>query len=228
MEYQIAESVGCQHYVRGCQVRCNACKRFYPCRFCHDDAESHPFPRYDTDTVKCMYCDREQALADACRYCRQPFGRLCMACKLVDGLTDDGKPIFHCDQCNCCNVGFRQFSRHCSKCEQCIQLSQFDAHLCRQVQEDCVVCLGSLRKTQQEVSSLHCGHQIHTACLQSLMNMRCPVCRAEIDLGAERAGCHVQHAMAQLRSLLDEIYLHHRNSKLSDGYRLIIITHIHA
>jgi hypothetical protein len=30
---------GCAHYRRACMKKCEECKEFFPCRFCHDDVK---------------------------------------------------------------------------------------------------------------------------------------------------------------------------------------------
>jgi len=42
---RLARSVGCPHYIRGCEPQCHNCGEFVPCRFCHDDPSSaiHPY-----------------------------------------------------------------------------------------------------------------------------------------------------------------------------------------
>ena len=37
VKYKMGSSVGCEHYIRGCDVQCQVCKKFYHCRLCHDD-----------------------------------------------------------------------------------------------------------------------------------------------------------------------------------------------
>lgn len=60
LKYEKAESVGCGHYIRGCQVQCNRCGEYFPCRICHNDnIDDHEFPRYETKNVKCNYCHEE-------------------------------------------------------------------------------------------------------------------------------------------------------------------------
>ena len=31
------ENIDCPHYKRGCTIYCDKCKKFYPCRLCHDE-----------------------------------------------------------------------------------------------------------------------------------------------------------------------------------------------
>eukprot|EP00729_Bicosta_minor_P023641 gene23641-18474_t len=37
-EHKMDCKMGCDHYERGCQLLAPCCKKYYPCRRCHDDA----------------------------------------------------------------------------------------------------------------------------------------------------------------------------------------------
>lgn len=58
IKYKTGESVGCPHYIRGCDLQCPICKQFYCCRMCHDESGTldHTFPRYEVTTVRCKRC----------------------------------------------------------------------------------------------------------------------------------------------------------------------------
>ncbi|CAL5995671.1 RING_finger and CHY zinc finger domain-containing protein [Hexamita inflata] len=102
-KYELSHSVGCGHYMRGCQVRCETCKKFYPCRICHDNDEEHKFPRYLTTTVKCNYCHVEQPIQQICGHCNALFGSYyCDKCKVICNMGVDAKPNYHCNKCNVC------------------------------------------------------------------------------------------------------------------------------
>lgn len=60
---------GCQHYRRAAMKRCEECKEFFTCRFCHDDAKylnerdvkkAHQYNRFATKEVMCMKCEHIQ------------------------------------------------------------------------------------------------------------------------------------------------------------------------
>lgn len=108
-KFHYENSVGCQHYIRGCQVKCNKCGQFYPCRLCHDDEVfDHKFPRYETKEVKCNYCGKEQPLAQYCCQCGVCFGcYYCEKCKLLCDMGPEAKPNFHCEKCGICLVGIK-------------------------------------------------------------------------------------------------------------------------
>ena len=60
MKYKVGKSVGCPHFIRGAELKCETCGEFYACRFCHDEVqEDHRFAKYETKLVKCMRCHRE-------------------------------------------------------------------------------------------------------------------------------------------------------------------------
>lgn len=42
--YALVKSYGCKHVARGCQLKCEICKKFYTCKRCHNIAEDHVFP----------------------------------------------------------------------------------------------------------------------------------------------------------------------------------------
>ncbi|CAL6077879.1 RING_finger and CHY zinc finger domain-containing protein [Hexamita inflata] len=180
-KYELGKSVGCGHYIRGCQVRCETCQKFYPCRLCHDDEEDHDFPRYKTTTVKCNYCHEEQPIQQNCRHCNALFGSYyCDKCKLACNMGVDAKPNYHCDGCKMCMVGLRSESKHCDKCNGCFNVAYFDKHKCIQERTDCIVCMGDLVKTIYGRITLECGHQLHTHCYQELIQkgiMKCPMCK---------------------------------------------------
>ncbi|KAM5478204.1 hypothetical protein McanMca71_007138 [Microsporum canis] len=46
--------LGCIHYKRNVKVQCFTCKKWYPCRFCHNEAELHILDRKKTENMLCM------------------------------------------------------------------------------------------------------------------------------------------------------------------------------
>lgn len=96
--------LGCQHYKRNVKLQCFTCKRWYPCRFCHDAVENHSLDRKSTEHMLCMLCGSPQPAAEWCRKC----GKLaswyyCSICKLWD--DDNEKSIYHCNDCGICRIG---------------------------------------------------------------------------------------------------------------------------
>jgi uncharacterized CHY-type Zn-finger protein len=96
--------LGCQHYKRNVKLQCFTCKRWYPCRFCHDAVENHALDRKKTENMLCMLCVCPQPAAEWCKKC----GTLaawyyCSVCKLWD--DDNEKSIYHCNDCGICRIG---------------------------------------------------------------------------------------------------------------------------
>lgn len=96
--------LGCRHYKRNVKLQCYTCKRWYTCRFCHDEAESHPLNRKKTQNMLCMYCGGAQPAAQWCKDCGENAAwYYCPICKLWD--NDSEKSIYHCNDCGICRVG---------------------------------------------------------------------------------------------------------------------------
>lgn len=113
--------LGCQHYQRNVKLQCHTCKKWYTCRFCHDEVEDHHLIRRDTENMLCMLCGHAQPAAQNCRQCGEQTAQYyCDICKLWD--NDGKKSIYHCSDCGICRIGqglgkdffhckVRQFSR---------------------------------------------------------------------------------------------------------------------
>ncbi|CAG8462291.1 5328_t:CDS:2 [Acaulospora colombiana] len=43
-----SQTLGCQHYPRGAKLRAECCKRWFTCRFCHDEECDHKIDRHET------------------------------------------------------------------------------------------------------------------------------------------------------------------------------------
>ncbi len=102
--------LGCKHYKRNVKIQCFDCKRWFPCRHCHDEAydaqgePDHKLNRRKTENMFCMLCLTAQPAAQYCREC----GKLaayyyCDLCKLWD--DDNTKRIYHCGDCGICRRG---------------------------------------------------------------------------------------------------------------------------
>ena len=97
-------SLGCQHYRRNVKLQCFTCKKWYTCRFCHDEVEDHHLIRRDTENMLCMLCGHPQPAAHDCRKCGvQTAQYYCEICKLWD--NDGKKSIYHCNDCGICRIG---------------------------------------------------------------------------------------------------------------------------
>lgn len=96
--------LGCQHYKRNVKLQCYACKKWYTCRFCHDEVEDHHLDRPKTENMLCMLCGHPQPAAQACRSCGEQAAQYyCNVCKLWD--NDSKKSIYHCADCGICRIG---------------------------------------------------------------------------------------------------------------------------
>lgn len=97
-------SLGCQHYKRNVKLQCFTCKKWYTCRFCHDEVEDHPLVRRDTENMLCMLCGHAQPAAQNCHQCGEDTSHYyCDICKLWD--NDSKKSIYHCHDCGICRIG---------------------------------------------------------------------------------------------------------------------------
>lgn len=175
--------VTCTHYERGCDIQCPTCKKFYPCRICHDENENHKLDRFKVDTVRCKTCRRIQGAAKNCQYCNTVFGHYyCDICHLWQ---NDGTPIFHCDKCGICRVGKKEDYVHCDKCNHCYTKEWFKTHKCipDATKIPCAICGDSLYDSRKTIQVLKCGHCIHEDCLKQLTRrgeFRCPYCKKSI------------------------------------------------
>ena len=57
--------LGCKHYKRKCEKKCEDCQEFFACRFCHDEEKyykeydpkkNHQMRRHDIKEVRCLLC----------------------------------------------------------------------------------------------------------------------------------------------------------------------------
>lgn len=103
-ELEEASPLGCQHYKRNVKLQCFTCKKWYTCRFCHDEIEDHPLVRRDTENMLCMLCGCAQPAAQNCQQCGEQTAQYyCDICKLWD--NDSKKSIYHCHDCGICRIG---------------------------------------------------------------------------------------------------------------------------
>ncbi|KAH0574298.1 CHY zinc finger domain-containing protein [Spironucleus salmonicida] len=177
----LSTSTGCTHYLRNCSKQCFDCKKIYPCRLCHDDNEDHELPREKTEFFSCNICLKLTKPGITCELCNTKFGEFyCDICKLVCGIGPEAKPNYHCSGCGCCMVGIQAENTHCEICESCYPSSFIKEHKCLQEIGNCVVCLGTLKKSIYGAIVLNCNHGLHEHCYDELMAQglfSCPVCR---------------------------------------------------
>lgn len=98
--------LGCQHYQRNVKLQCFTCNKWYPCRFCHDEApgQDHKLPRFETRYMLCMLCWTPQRASECCAACQEPSAHYyCNICKLWE--NRQSKPIYHCHDCGICRKG---------------------------------------------------------------------------------------------------------------------------
>jgi uncharacterized CHY-type Zn-finger protein len=96
--------LGCEHYKRNVKLQCYTCKKWYTCRFCHDQVEDHALIRRKTENMLCMLCCLPQPAAQYCRGCdERAASYFCEVCKLWD--NDSSKSIYHCNDCGICRIG---------------------------------------------------------------------------------------------------------------------------
>lgn len=174
-------SLGCEHYRRGCRKLADCCKRWYTCRFCHDNAEDHEINRFATKYMLCMRCFKAQRAAQSCKECKAGLASYyCDLCKLWD--DDASKQIYHCDGCGLCRRGPKDSYTHCTACRACMTNEHFASHKCieRSLECDCPICGEYLFTSTRSVMFMQrCGHPMHSECFEEhrrLGNYQCPMC----------------------------------------------------
>lgn len=174
----------CPHYERGCVVVAPCCQRLYPCRLCHDAAESdHNIDRFSIFEVVCKECDTRQSCSNECVLCHTPFAKYyCDVCHLW--LNSETNPTYHCNDCGICRKGAREDFFHCGVCGMCLSVEMRGTHRCVENtgNSDCPCCGDDLFTSTEDVSVLKCGHTIHRQCLAeyTMYNTNCPLCKKSI------------------------------------------------
>ena len=46
------KNIKCTHYNNNCNLYCNICMDYFPCRLCHDEHEDHKLDRFKVDTIR--------------------------------------------------------------------------------------------------------------------------------------------------------------------------------
>ncbi|OQE37894.1 hypothetical protein PENCOP_c009G08819 [Penicillium coprophilum] len=184
-EEQDEAILGCVHYQRNVKLECYTCKKWYTCRFCHDEVEDHSLVRRDTENMLCMLCGHAQPAAQNCRRCSEQTAQYyCEICKLWD--NDSKKSIYHCSDCGICRIGqgLGKDFFHCQRCSVCLPMCIENTHRCieRSTQCDCPICGDYMFTSPETVVVMRCGHSIHHKCLSeySQSSFRCPICSKTI------------------------------------------------
>ncbi len=100
----VAPQLGCKHYKRNVKMQCYDCTRWYTCRLCHDESESHILNRKATRNMLCMICSCAQKAGEFCVGCGERTAwHYCDVCKLWD--NDANHNIYHCVDCGICRKG---------------------------------------------------------------------------------------------------------------------------
>jgi uncharacterized CHY-type Zn-finger protein len=122
-------SLGCQHYQRNVKLQCFTCKKWYTCRFCHDEVEDHHLIRKETENMLCMLCGHAQPAAQNCRKCEETTAQYyCDICKLWD--NDSKKSIYHCHDCGICRIG-QGLGKDFFHCKVSDRVSQYEPNIGR-------------------------------------------------------------------------------------------------
>lgn len=179
------KELGCKHYKTNCKFMAECCKKWYPCRFCHNESTNHEVDRFKTRFCMCMHCNTAQRAGKTCinTACGQELAHyFCDICKFWD--NDSNKKIFHCDKCGVCRNGLRENYIHCDKCNACLATDYHKNHKCieRSLECDCPICGDFLFTTIAPIIFMPCGHGIHFLChrdhLQS--SYQCPICMKSV------------------------------------------------
>lgn len=183
--------LGCQHYQRGCKLECSTCYKWYTCRLCHDEVESHKLIRPETAHMLCMYCGLVQTVGQDCAGCHMQLARYyCKECKLWD--DDNTKSIYHCADCGLCRIGegLGKDFFHCKTCNVCMSIDLKDSHRCieHSTECDCPICGEYMFTSTETVVFMSCGHSIHQGCFRqhTKTSYKCPTCsRSVINMAAQ-------------------------------------------
>ncbi|KAM7275259.1 hypothetical protein ACFE04_017125 [Oxalis oulophora] len=184
---------GCAHYRRRCRIKAPCCGEVFDCRHCHNEAKNdldvdhelrHDMPRHLVKEVICSLCGTEQEVNQVCINCGVCMGKyFCEICKLFD--DDTSKRQYHCDACGICRTGGHENFFHCNKCGCCYSIFLKNSHPCveRAMHHDCPVCFEYLFESRYDVTSMPCGHTIHTNCLKGMKEhyqYACPLCSKSV------------------------------------------------
>jgi len=169
-------NTSCDHYEGvKCSIVAPCCNKIYSCHRCHDEAEDHPL--YSTyKYISCNQCNHVQRKSNKCEMCELTFASYrCDKCQIWSN-----NDIYHCDKCKCCKVGKKEDFFHCDKCDCCMNIQLTD-HICIEniTDDDCVICLNSLKIQYVSLKKMKCGHVLHLKCYNQLLShgvCKCPSC----------------------------------------------------
>lgn len=161
-------------------ILAECCNKYYTCRLCHDECETHQINRYKIKTVKCLLCDTAQSISNRCINCHIEFANYyCDICHLHN--DDKNIDIYHCNKCGICRVGKKDDYIHCDKCEGCFYKA---GHICieKNAKSNCPICFESIFDSRESSTVLRCGHIMHKSCLSLYLqdNYICPFCSKSI------------------------------------------------
>ncbi|EDW37173.1 GL26108 [Drosophila persimilis] len=165
------------------------CNKFYKCRFCHDENETHHFDRKTLTELICSECNTRQTVQEQCENCGVRFGKYtCLICNLFD---DADKQQYHCHGCGICRIGGADNFFHCEVCNMCLPIQlKIDGHRCVEniSRSHCPVCLGDIHTSRIPCHIPDCGHLLHKMCFDQLLasgHYTCPTCQTSlIDMTA--------------------------------------------
>ncbi|XP_039492398.1 RING finger and CHY zinc finger domain-containing protein 1 isoform X2 [Drosophila santomea] len=180
---------GCAHYKRRAMFVTPCCNKFYKCRFCHDENETHHFDRKTLTELICSECNTRQTVREQCVNCGVRFGKYtCLICNLFD---DADKQQYHCHGCGICRIGGAENFFHCEVCNMCLPIQlKIDGHRCVEniSRSHCPVCLGDIHTSRIPCHIPDCGHLLHKMCFDQLLasgHYTCPTCQTSlIDMTA--------------------------------------------
>nr|ABJ17029.1 IP13327p [Drosophila melanogaster] len=180
---------GCAHYKRRAMFVTPCCNKFYKCRFCHDENETHHFDRKTLTELICSECNTRQTVREQCLNCGVRFGKYtCLICNLFD---DADKQQYHCHGCGICRIGGAENFFHCEVCNMCLPIQlKIDGHRCVEniSRSHCPVCLGDIHTSRIPCHIPDCGHLLHKMCFDQLLasgHYTCPTCQTSlIDMTA--------------------------------------------
>ncbi|XP_016982877.1 RING finger and CHY zinc finger domain-containing protein 1 [Drosophila rhopaloa] len=180
---------GCAHYKRRAMFVTPCCNKFYKCRFCHDENETHHFDRKTLTELICSECNTRQTVREQCENCGVRFGKYtCLICNLFD---DADKKQYHCHGCGICRIGGAENFFHCQVCNMCLPIQlKIDGHRCVEniSRSHCPVCLGDIHTSRIPCHIPDCGHLLHKMCFDQLLasgHYTCPTCQTSlIDMTA--------------------------------------------
>lgn len=180
---------GCQHYKRNCNTYLKCCKKWYKCNICHDENCDHDIDISTIKRIKCLYCNKTQLPKQYCNNinCGKKLGEyFCNKCFIYSNDIET-EPLYHCDKCNRCIHGEESKFSHCDTCNFCYDINEY--HICieNKLMSDCSICLTNMKNSEKKITTLLCGHAIHSNCFDLYVDniicengnrkLFCPICR---------------------------------------------------